>query len=100
VHLVHFFGFLNAFVIFLKSFLTYFPYFEKKYEAYEITVLSVSQRLKAGIVEPEKTAVARQRLRIQVTATTNTRNSRRAVGRGVFCVVGVVSNSQYVVRGK
>jgi hypothetical protein len=54
----------------------------------------------AAIVEPEDMAVARQRLVKLYRGNGYTRNNRIIVGRGVFYVACVVSNTQYVVKGK
>jgi hypothetical protein len=59
--------------------------------------VSVAPPQQAGIVEPEETAVARQRLGKHVPAAMNTRNNRRRVGCGIFHAVRVVSNTQYVL---
>jgi hypothetical protein len=55
-------------------------------------VSELHERLKAGIVEPEKTVVARQRLGKHVLAATN--------GRGDFHAVRIISDAQYEVKGK
>jgi hypothetical protein len=62
---------------------------EKLKETYEMTLLSVSSPNVAG-----------QRLGKHVPATTNTHNNRRTLERGVFYAVYVVSNTQYVGKGK
>jgi hypothetical protein len=50
-------------------------------------------------VEPEETAVVRQRLRKDIRAAT-IHNNRRIAGRDVSYAVLVFSDTQYVVKGK
>jgi hypothetical protein len=52
-------------------------------------------------VEQEETAVARQRFGKKSSRSNGyTPNDRRAVGRGVFCAVRDVPNTQYIIKGK
>jgi hypothetical protein len=53
-----------------------------------------------SIVEPEETAVARQRLNNHFPAATNTHTETEKLLCGVFYAVRVVSNAQYVMEGK
>jgi hypothetical protein len=81
---------------FIFLFILYFRYFKKERKDYEIIFLSVSfsvcppNRLKAGILEPEETVIARQRL-----AT-----SAHALGGCVFSAVLPVSNALCIMKGK
>jgi hypothetical protein len=52
-------------------------------------------------VEPEETVVAGQRLGKHVSAAANTHTAiEELLDMGFFCVVHVISNTQYVVKEK
>jgi hypothetical protein len=62
--------------------------------------MCVFQRLKAGKMELEDTAVPRQRLDIHFLAATHTHTNKITVGAAVFSAVRVASNIQYAVKGE
>jgi hypothetical protein len=86
------------------SVLAYFPNFEKKNERSlfrshcSLYVCVHPERQKTGIVEPEETAVARQRLAKHLPASTNTHTTVEELLDAVFSVMSV--SYKYVVKGK
>jgi hypothetical protein len=62
----------------------------KSYFCLCVSLYVSNKRLKAGIVEPEETVIARQRLP----------TSTHALGRCVFSAVPPVLNAECVVKGK
>jgi hypothetical protein len=58
------------------------------------------QRLKAGIMEPEGMAVARQWLGKHVPAARNTHSTIDELLDAVFPMQSVISSTQHVVKGK
>jgi hypothetical protein len=60
----------------------------------------VFQRLKAGIMEPEGTAVARQRLDKRRPAATHTQTHNKELLDPLFSLRSVSHQIQYAIKGK
>jgi hypothetical protein len=72
----------------IMGLLIYFPYLKKWKEAYEIILLCVCLRILSLLGKGSVNTFPRRRIQ----------GSNRTVERGIFYAVGVVSNTQYVVK--